>query len=268
MEQGAINREGAAMPVKVRCQCGKQLLVKDEAVGKRIKCPACKETLQVPQQSPPVAAPAPVESPPVDELETDPPFSEKSSPPRRLLWPWIAAGVGMLCLVGVAVFFFLTQGAQDEDTHLRFTYSDENGYRSSRNRESAAKSLGMSEEQLRAWANDPAAAAEKRMVGPVLQAGGTSATLFGQGFNETLWRDPSGNEMYTMRNQFLTLTSRSRDSVLKIMTINGSSKPPTVEQVRAWAEDESAASERRSAIMIRAGHTESISRGVLVKPPG
>src|SRR5205814_1364653 len=130
-------REGAAMPVKVRCQCGKQLLVKDEAIGNRIKCPACEKTLQAPQQSPLADAPAPVELSPVDELKTDPPRFRKSSPRRRLLWPWITAAVGVVCLIGVAVFVFLTQGAQEEDTHLRYTLSDAHGYRSSRNRESA-----------------------------------------------------------------------------------------------------------------------------------
>jgi hypothetical protein len=252
------------MSVKVRCPCGKQLLVKDEAVGKRVKCPACEKTLQVPRQAPPAELPA---VPPVDE-DSSPPHSRQPSPRRRLLWPWIAAGAGVLCLIGIAVYFVLTQGAGEEDTHLRYTFSDANGYRSSRSRESVAKTLGMSQEQLRAWANDPAAADEKRMVGPVLQAAGSAATVFGQGFNETRWRDPSGNEMYTVRNPFLTLTSRNRDSVLRIMTINGPEQPPTVEQVRAWAEDESAASERRSAIVVRAGYTESISRGVLVMPPG
>jgi hypothetical protein len=242
------------MPVKVRCQCGKQLVVKDELLGKRIKCPACQNPLPVqPEESL-------VELSPADEIAP--------APRRRKLWPWIVVGVGVLCLGGIVAFFLLNQGTQEVDTHLRFTFSDANGYRSSRNRESAAKTLGMSEEQLRAWANDPAAADEKRMVGPVLQAGGRSATIFGHGFNETLWQDPSGNEMHTVRNQFMTLTSRNADSVLRLMTINGSEKPPTVEQVRTWAEDKSAASENRSAIMARAGHTESISRGVLVKPPG
>jgi hypothetical protein len=242
------------MPVKVRCQCGKQLVVKDEALGKRIKCPACETALPVQRQQ------GPVELPAVEELEL--------APRRRPLWPWIAAGVAGLCLIGVAVFVLLIQSAQEQDTHLRYTFSDANGYRSSRNRESAAKTLGMSEEQLRSWANDPSAADEKRMVGPVLQAGGRSATIFGQRFGETLWQDPAGNEMHTVRNQFLTLTSRSHDSALRIMSINGPEKVPTVEQIRAWAEDESAVSENRSAIMIRAGHTESISRGILVKPPG
>jgi hypothetical protein len=185
---------------------------------------------------------------------------------QRTLWPWIVGGIGFLALIVVAVVF-LIKGAQEEDTQLRYTFSDGNGYRSGRDRESVAKTLGMSQSQLQEWANDPAAADEKRLLGPPLQAGGAAATLFGQGFNETRWRSPSGKEMYTVRNQFLTLTSQNHDSALKIMTINGPEKVPTVEQVRAWAEDESAASEGRSAIMILAGHTESISRGILVRPP-
>lgn len=37
------------MPIKVSCQCGKQLLVKDEYAGKRVKCPNCGAILSIPQ---------------------------------------------------------------------------------------------------------------------------------------------------------------------------------------------------------------------------
>lgn len=37
------------MPIKVSCQCGKQLSVKDEYAGKRVKCPGCGQPLSIPQ---------------------------------------------------------------------------------------------------------------------------------------------------------------------------------------------------------------------------
>ncbi len=36
------------MPIKVTCQCGKRLTVKDEFAGKRVKCPGCGGPLLVP----------------------------------------------------------------------------------------------------------------------------------------------------------------------------------------------------------------------------
>lgn len=37
------------MPIRVKCQCGKQLAVKDELAGKRVKCPKCGGPLPIPQ---------------------------------------------------------------------------------------------------------------------------------------------------------------------------------------------------------------------------
>lgn len=36
------------MPIKVSCQCGKRLVVKDEMAGKKGKCPACGQLLEIP----------------------------------------------------------------------------------------------------------------------------------------------------------------------------------------------------------------------------
>lgn len=36
------------MPIALKCQCGKQLNVRDEFAGKAVKCPACKQPLRVP----------------------------------------------------------------------------------------------------------------------------------------------------------------------------------------------------------------------------
>ena len=38
------------MAIKVECACGRKLSVKDELAGKRVKCPACQQTFNVPKQ--------------------------------------------------------------------------------------------------------------------------------------------------------------------------------------------------------------------------
>ncbi len=59
------------MSIQVKCACGKSLKVRDEAAGKKIKCPGCQATLEVPEPAldlmpddPKPAAPAPAEAPP------------------------------------------------------------------------------------------------------------------------------------------------------------------------------------------------------------
>src|SRR5437588_9164085 len=37
------------MSIRVTCECGKELRVKDEYAGKRGKCPSCGKILQIPQ---------------------------------------------------------------------------------------------------------------------------------------------------------------------------------------------------------------------------
>lgn len=37
------------MPIQVACACGKKLSVKDELAGRRVKCPACQQTISVPK---------------------------------------------------------------------------------------------------------------------------------------------------------------------------------------------------------------------------
>ena len=36
------------MPIRLKCQCGKALAVKDEMAGKAVKCPGCGEVIRVP----------------------------------------------------------------------------------------------------------------------------------------------------------------------------------------------------------------------------
>ena len=41
------------MAISVACACGKQLKVKDELAGKKIRCPACQAAVVVPAAAPP-----------------------------------------------------------------------------------------------------------------------------------------------------------------------------------------------------------------------
>ena len=40
------------MPVRIKCQCGKVLSIKDELRGKQVKCPGCSKVLRVPAANP------------------------------------------------------------------------------------------------------------------------------------------------------------------------------------------------------------------------
>lgn len=54
------------MAIVVTCTCGKRLAAKDEAAGKRVRCPACQQPVLIPLPAAMPAAVAPIiESPPV-----------------------------------------------------------------------------------------------------------------------------------------------------------------------------------------------------------
>jgi hypothetical protein len=92
------------MPITFSCDCGKQLRVKDELAGKRVKCPACGEITAVPdpepqfevvEDPPPRPAPKPVakvvakpKPAPAPEYELDddppPPKAKKKAPEYEL----------------------------------------------------------------------------------------------------------------------------------------------------------------------------------------
>ncbi len=72
------------MPVQLTCSCGKQLKVRDELAGKRIKCPACGEALLVKEQA--IAARPKAKTPPVGEDDEPRPRKgrkEEDETPRR-----------------------------------------------------------------------------------------------------------------------------------------------------------------------------------------
>ena len=45
------------MPIKIQCQCGKSLSVKDQFAGKAVKCPGCGQAIRVPSAGPQQAGP-------------------------------------------------------------------------------------------------------------------------------------------------------------------------------------------------------------------
>jgi DNA-binding beta-propeller fold protein YncE len=66
------------MPLIVQCECGKQLRVKEELAGKRIRCPECQGVVAVPAED---IAPAPPEPRPRRPRAAATPTAE---PPRRV----------------------------------------------------------------------------------------------------------------------------------------------------------------------------------------
>jgi hypothetical protein len=48
MLRAAEQPKGAAMPIRVTCACGKAYHFKDEFAGRRAKCPACGQVVQIP----------------------------------------------------------------------------------------------------------------------------------------------------------------------------------------------------------------------------
>ncbi|MBI1916329.1 MAG: hypothetical protein HYS12_16595, partial [Planctomycetes bacterium] len=44
------------MPIKVQCDCGRTMTVRDELAGKLARCPACKRPVRVPSGKPKLQA--------------------------------------------------------------------------------------------------------------------------------------------------------------------------------------------------------------------
>jgi hypothetical protein len=118
------------MPIAVTCECGKNLRLKDELAGRRIRCPACQAVFRVPLSATKAAAlaaakagkppPAPLEEddmPPVksavSEWDEDAPRTRPKPKPkpakksRMLLWLVILGGVGFLAVGGAAAYVVL-----------------------------------------------------------------------------------------------------------------------------------------------------------------
>src|SRR5437899_10199533 len=61
------------MPIRIGCECGKNLAVKDELAGRRVRCPGCGIVLDVPGLA---------EQP--DEAGVSPPDAVRTRPTRQL----------------------------------------------------------------------------------------------------------------------------------------------------------------------------------------
>src|SRR6516162_1495257 len=72
------------MPVLVACNCGRQLRVKDDLVGKKVRCPVCQAIMAVSAKQPPGRGPA------QPAIASGPPAAgmvRKAAPPRPLSPP-------------------------------------------------------------------------------------------------------------------------------------------------------------------------------------
>src|SRR5437773_491233 len=110
------------MTIRFSCECGKQLAVKDENAGKRVRCPDCGEIQTVPESGPVEAGlrtgkpkQRPVRAAEEDEEDRDEREEDEDRPRKRkkkssrsggtFPWLWVGAGVGVLALVAVGVWF-------------------------------------------------------------------------------------------------------------------------------------------------------------------
>lgn len=89
------------MGVSFRCAnaaCQNPLRVKDEAVGKRIKCPRCGQSMVVPAAS---TEAGPREATPKSPLRVQPRSGIKPAQGQRprVLWPWFAGAAAVLMLI-------------------------------------------------------------------------------------------------------------------------------------------------------------------------
>lgn len=108
------------MAISLTCRCGKQLNLADKLAGKRIRCPACAETLEVPitavivAEAPPARAeavrggPPPVPSRSARRLVVDDDDEPRASPAQRPVWLWIGiAAVVPVVVVTIAFVIYL-----------------------------------------------------------------------------------------------------------------------------------------------------------------
>jgi hypothetical protein len=91
------------MPVTVSCSCGKQLKVKDELIGKRVRCPACGNTFPV----------TPAGNAPAGATVFNPSAAAAAKGKREaaagkvsISWGPVI-GVGVVVLVGIGIAAFL-----------------------------------------------------------------------------------------------------------------------------------------------------------------
>jgi hypothetical protein len=115
---------------------------------------------------------------------------------------------------------------------LRYTIRSEKGTRTSRDRDSALKTLEMTDDQVRAWveAKDDKAAKE-----------GRAASFYRSGYVEIISSGKSGQLEYIVRDRVGSRTCRDREAVLRTVKM-------TADQVKAWADAPEAKAEGRSFV--------------------
>ncbi len=142
-----------------------------------------------------------------------------------------------MSIVGLVLLLQLGCGTKKDaasDTHLHYTVRNENGTRSSRNRESVLKTVGMTQDQIQTWAKE-GAADEGRSVATENDLGGTGAAVI------------------TCRNERGRVSSRDA-SVTNVLRM-------TDDQIREWVAEDKGIKEGRSATLYMNGHVEIIWRG-------
>lgn len=101
------------MTIRIACDCGKSLQLRDDYAGKRVRCPACRAILSVPATAIAPAAKSAVGAKSKTKPSQTPdgpapvPSSKKQAvrrrsiaTRRRVLWPWFAAaGVAILSVI-------------------------------------------------------------------------------------------------------------------------------------------------------------------------
>jgi hypothetical protein len=99
------------MSISLTCDCGKRLSVKDEMLGRRVKCPVCQGSLTVPD-----GESATGERPPKKK------GANMSGGKKNNTTLWIAAGAGVLllgfCCLGIGgagAWFFLLRGPSTDN---------------------------------------------------------------------------------------------------------------------------------------------------------
>src|SRR4051812_18812811 len=118
------------MPLSVTCQCGKRLSVPEAMAGKRVRCPVCKQIVNVPAPEPEEVAveevasePEPPEAPrdDQDEGEETPSRKKKKPPPEKksktMLFVLLGGGAVLLlscCCFGSLAAWFFRSGPSDK----------------------------------------------------------------------------------------------------------------------------------------------------------
>jgi hypothetical protein len=116
------------MPITVVCGCGKQFAVKDEVGGKRIKCPACAQAVDIPlpmRRPEPKEEPGPISSVFVPKEPARTEAAPPTPPKKRPFWkdPIVIAGAAGPMIVLAAFFGFLYHERQERAFRVQVAVS-------------------------------------------------------------------------------------------------------------------------------------------------